>query len=161
MAMIVEKALGMLGDAAYAGRTADILDVEWYNTYKRVDRKATRGGKDVGIRMDHATSHTGFTQDQVVYDDGTNLIAINILPCPCIRIKVSGGAALVKLCYEIGNRHAPFFYGEGEGEFLTPEDGPILALVRGLGAEAETVEAKLLPERSISSARGHSHGHSH
>ena len=156
--MIIEKALGRLGDAAYSGRNeADILDIEWYNAGKRIDRRITRGGKDVGIRMDQSASHSGFTQDQVVYDDGDLLIAINILPCPCIRMETKNMSELIRLCYEIGNRHAPFFHGEGENEFLTPYDKPIMVMVQGLGIAAEAIDAKLLPEKRISSAHGHPH----
>jgi urease accessory protein len=157
--MIIEKVLGKIGDAAFSGRAADPLDVEWYNANKKIDRKMTRGGKDAGIRMDHRTSHMGFTQDDIVYDDGESLVAVNILPCACISVRAESTAELARLCYEIGNRHAPFFYGENEGEFLTPYEKPVMAMIEKLGLAPQVVEARLLPEKRISSAHGHAHSH--
>jgi len=143
--MIIEKALGKLGDAAFLGRAIDVLDIEWFNAAKRVDRKTTRSGRDVGIRMDH----TVLTQDQVVFDDGNELIAVNILPCECIRVKTRSVSEIVGFCYRVGNHHAPLFYGGGENEFLTPYDKPLMAILLELGFDAQQIEDRLLPEKSI------------
>jgi urease accessory protein len=216
--MIIEKTLGKLGDAAFAGRAADTLDIEWFNAHKKIDRRTTRGRKDVGIRLDGPAALRGLSQGDVVFDcgggdgggggDGSNggsgggdadgcvgeddIIAVNIIPCECIAVRARGTAQLVRLCYEIGNRHAPFFYGdresagasdygsdskcaserdsEGAGadgsiEFLTPLDKPIMEMLEKIGLEPRLVEARLLPEKRISSALGgghsHSHGHTH
>ncbi|MCL1993339.1 MAG: urease accessory protein UreE [Spirochaetes bacterium] len=162
--MIVEKVLGKLGDAAFAGRAADVLDIEWYNANKRIDRKMTRGGKEVGIRMDHRTSHTGFTQDDVLHDDGTEVITVNIIPCECIYVRIDTAAGtfaagnLAAFCYEVGNRHAPFYYGESENDFLMPYEEPLKEVIAELGLSPEKTEARLLPEKKVS-ARGHGHSH--
>ena len=155
--MIIEKVLGKLEDAVFSDRIVDMLDIDWYNASKRIDRKTTRGGKDVGIRMDHHTSHTGFTQGDVLYDDGKEVIAVNIIPCACIHVKIGNNSELAKLCYEVGNRHAPFYYGDNESEFLTPYEEPMKLMITELGLTPEKIEARLLPEKKVSSSHGHSH----
>ncbi|MDR1059988.1 MAG: hypothetical protein LBL83_01980 [Clostridiales bacterium] len=217
--MIIEKALGKLGDAAFAGRAADVLDIEWFNAHKKIDRRTTRGGKDVGIRLDGRAAQRGLSQGDVVFDggggSGDDIITVNIIPCECIAVRARSTAQLVRLCYEIGNRHAPFFYGDGDSEgelggmgmcestsagecrsdskgadfgeirgesegdgrgeshcesagdsecaveFLTPSDRPIMEMLEKIGLEPRLVEARLLPEKRISSAMGGGHSHSH
>ncbi|MCL2007783.1 MAG: urease accessory protein UreE [Treponema sp.] len=155
--MIAEKVLGKAGDAAYAGRITDTLDIEWFNATKRIDRKMTRNGKELGIRLDHETSHRGLTRDDVLFDDGSCIIVVDIIPCSCIRIFAKDKIELARLCYEAGNRHAPLYYGESEDEFLTPYEKPMIVLITELGLSPEKVEARLLPHKRLSSVSGHSH----
>ena len=37
-----------------------------------------------------------------------------------------------KVCYEIGNRHAPLFYGNDEYTFITPYDEPMMVMLSKL-----------------------------
>ena len=156
--MIVEKVLGKLGEESFAGRKTDILDIEWFNANKRIDRKMTRGGKDIGLRLDHHTSHKGLSQDDILCDDGEIVVAVNIIPCNCILVKVNSNRELARLCYEVGNRHAPFFYGENELEFLTPYDEPMMLMMKELGLHPEKKEERLLNEKKVSlRVSGHAH----
>jgi len=157
--MIIEKVLGHVWDKEFAGLSMDHLFIEWYNTHKKIDRKTTQNGMELGIRLDHDTSHRGFRQGDVVYQDNKKIVVIQILPCRCISIASESRPLLIKLCYEIGNRHAPFFYGAGENEFLVPYDKPIQVMIETLGLKAIEKEALLLPEHRISSAHSHAHAH--
>lgn len=157
--MIINAPVGKISEEKYSGLKADYLDIEWYSAHKKIDRKITQGGIEVGIRMNHETMHRGWQQDDVIYADSEKLIAINIVPCKCISVKVTEIAKIVKFCYEVGNRHAPFFYGEDENEFLTPYEAPMKAMIEKLGLTTEKKEARLSSDKRISSAQGHSHSH--
>jgi urease accessory protein len=163
--MIVEQSLGNIDEPRFSGLARDYLDIEWFNINKRIDRKNSRGGIDVGLRMDDETFRRGWRQGDVIWADEKSLIAIEILPCRCILIKgVSEPARLARLGYEIGNRHAPFFFDESAGEFLLPYDEPTLRLLEKLGFKPELGEARLHPELRLSAAAaaGHAHsGHDH
>lgn len=157
--MIIEKILGNAREERFAGLVKDYLQIEWYNTHKKIDRKKTQSGMEVGIRMAHDLSHRGFRQGDVVWQDGEKIVVIEILPCRCISVKAESRPQLIKLCYEIGNRHAPFFTGREEGEFLVPYDKPIQVMLEKLGLKTGEKEALLLPEHRISSSHGHTHAH--
>lgn len=59
---------------------------------------------------------------------------------------------VAKVCYEIGNKHATLFRGEGDYQFITPLDLPIKALMEKLGVKVErktvksTLRRKFLPQ---------------
>ncbi len=61
-------------------------------------------------------------------------------------------AWLLKVCYEIGNKHATLFRGEGDYQFITPLDLPIKALMEKLGVKLNakqlnsTLRRKFLPQ---------------
>ena len=159
--MIIEKVLGNVNDAAFTGRTVDILDINWYNTHKKIGRQLTRGNLDIGIHLDPVTLRSGLNQDDVVADDGETIVVVNILEAPCLHILPKGDHQLIKVSYEIGNRHAPFFFAGGQQGFLVPFDKPMMRMIQGLGIQVEEMEAKLLPENRISSAHGQGHSHGH
>jgi urease accessory protein len=160
--MIVTGSLGDINDAGFAAATVDWLDIEWYNAHKRRARLQSRAGVEVGLDLDDDAHHNGLSQGDVIYADETGVIAVNILPASCIRVSAGDQESLVRLCYEIGNRHAPFFFADAPGEFLTPADKPILVMLQKLGLEPVECQAQLLPARRIGSAHGHgAHSHEH
>lgn len=159
--MIVSKPIGTLADAAFQNKTVDYLDLEWYIVHKAIERRKTRGGMDIGIRMDDATKQRGFHQDDVLFEYGERIVCVNILPCDCIAVHVNTYTQAVKLCYEIGNRHAPLFYGDDDHEFLTPYEAPMMVLIEKLGLAPQARQGCLIPSQRISSAQGHGHSHGH
>lgn len=157
--MIIERPIGKLKD--FAESKIDYLDIEWYNAYKKIDRLTTRNGVEVGIRLDeHALSH-GLKQDDVLVQTEEGLVVVNILECECLVVDILDAHQLPKFCYEIGNRHAPFYYGEHHHQFVTPYDKPIQMMIEKLGIEVKVESVKINLEHNISSSSGGSHGHSH
>lgn len=159
--MILEHPIGSLTDAAYSGRPVDWLEIEWFNNAKRIDRRRTASGVEVGLRLDHETCHRGLRTGDVLYASEESVIAVRILPCEALVLCPGTPAQTVKACYELGNHHAPFFYGEHEGEFLTPYDAPLHRLLDKLGIPARRDAAVLDPARAISSTTGHGGHHHH
>ena len=93
-------------------------------------------------------------------DDGL-VIAVHTPPCEVIRVTVKPDHRFMaaKVCYEIGNRHAPLFYGEDEYTFITPYNEPMLQMLSGLhGVEAKKEMRKLAFDRRVS-ASVHNHHH--
>jgi urease accessory protein len=174
MGSIGEHSIGeqSIGETRFSGFERDYLDIEWFNTRKKISRLRSRSGLDVGIRMGEALSARGLRQGDVVYiNAGENrILLIDIVPCPCISLKPPPDlSALVRLGYEIGNRHAPLFHGES-GEFLLPYDEPMKRMLESLAYKPELREARLLPEKRISGEASrfaphggcvHEHDHPH
>ncbi|MDR1278287.1 MAG: urease accessory protein UreE [Treponema sp.] len=172
--ILVEDVLGSAGESCFAGREPDYLDIEWYNTRKKIDRRNSRSGADVGIRMKEALYRRGLRQGDVIYAGERMVLLVNIIPCPCLSLKPAAGPVeLIRLGYEIGNRHAPLFGGDGPDEFLLPFDEPMKRMLEKLGCTVLVRETRLLPENRVSAAQGfvsssghhhehhHDHGHSH
>ncbi|MDR3161359.1 MAG: urease accessory protein UreE [Spirochaetaceae bacterium] len=163
--ILVEDVLGSSGERRFDGRERDYLEIEWYNTRKKIDRRTSRSGADVGIRMGEALFSRGWHQGDVVYADEKTVLIVDIIPCPCIALKPAADACgLISLGYEIGNRHAPLFYGDSPEELLLPFEEPLMRLLEKRSAAVLVREARLLPEKRLSAARaegGHGPEHHH
>ncbi len=50
--MLCEKILGKLKDFDLTGKTVEYVDIEWHEAFKKIHRKTTDSGREVGIRLD-------------------------------------------------------------------------------------------------------------
>ena len=159
--MICEKILGMLDELDVAGKTVEYVDIEWHEAFKKIHKKTTDTGREVGIRMDDSVLTEGLYDGKVIYMDDGLVIAVHTPPCEVIRVTVKPDHRFMaaKVCYEIGNRHAPLFYGEDEYTFITPYNEPMLQMLSGLhGVEAKKEMRKLAFDKRVS-ASVHNHHH--
>ena len=100
-------------------------------------------------------------QDDVIYDADGVVIVVNTPPCEVIEVSLAPGHEkyVAKVCYEIGNRHAPLFWGDKENTFITIYNEPMMAMLEKLhGVKAEKTVRKLDFDRRISAAI-HNHHH--
>ena len=137
--MLVEKILGKIHDMDTRGKTIETVDIDWYEAYKKVHRKVTDAGRDIGIRLDDSVLKTGLVTGDVLYADDHTIIVVNTPACEAILVKVDANHShqIAKVCYEIGNRHAPLFWGPEPNSFVTPYNEPMLVMLGGLhGVEA-------------------------
>ena len=159
--MICEKILGKLEARNSSGKTIEYVDIEWDDAFKKIHKKTTDAGTEIGIRMDDTVLKRGLQEGDILYEDDSRIIAVRILPCQVIRIHIDPDHAFMtaKVCYEIGNRHAPLFYGEDPYSFITPYNEPMLLMLSRLhGVTAEQAVEKLDFDKRISSgAPGHHH----
>lgn len=157
--MLIENVIGNVNDEKFKNLTVDYVNIEWYNSSKKIHRLKTEAGVKIGIRLSNTAMLRGFLQDDVIFADDEKAVAVNILPCDALVMTVSDVTLLPKFCYEIGNRHAPFFYGDNDNEFVTPFDKPIKVLLEKIGVNAEVKSVKINLSKNISSSK--SGGHSH
>lgn len=158
--MLCEQVLGKLEDIDVSGKTVEYVDIEWHEAFKRIHKKITDQGREVGIRMDDSILSRGLFQGDIIYQDETVIVAVNTPPCEIIEITLAPGheKMAAKVCYEIGNRHAPLFWGEND-TFITIYNEPMLVMLSKIhGVTAEKKIAKLDFDRRIS-ASIHNHHH--
>ena len=158
--MLCEQVLGKLEDLDVSGRTVEYVDIEWHEAFKKIHKKITDQGREVGIRMDDSILSRGLFQGDVIYQDETVIVAVNTPPCEIIEIALAPGheKMAAKVCYEIGNRHAPLFWGEKD-TFITIYNEPMLVMLSKIhGVTAEKKIAKLDFDRRISASL-HNHHH--
>lgn len=114
--MVCEQILGKLSKFDTSGKTIEYVDIEWHEAFKKIHKKTTDHGTELGIRMDDSILTRGLYQGDVLYADDEKIIAVNTPPCEVIRVSLTPGheKQAAKVCYEIGNRHAPLFWGEND-----------------------------------------------
>jgi urease accessory protein len=150
--MIIDEIAGRLGEERFAGLAVDYADVRWHDAHKKISRLVTRSGVEIGLRLSDEASRRGLRHGDVLAADDKSLVAVEIVPCRCIAVDAGEREQLVKLCYEAGNRHAPFFYGE-DGGFLLPYDAPTFAAFEKLGLAPVETTARLMAENRVLDAR--------
>ena len=160
--MLVETVLGNISDKEFKGLDVKYVSFDWYECAKRLHRKTASDGADIAVRLDSHAAHRGLYQGDVLAREGDAVYVADILPCDCITVTVHDRKHLAKLCYEIGNRHAPLFYGDNESDFVIPYDRPMTDMLERLGFKFEIRQVKLDAANAISaSTSSHSHTHTH
>ena len=90
--------------------------------------------------MDESILTEGLKEGDVIWLEDDLAIAVHTPPCPVILISVREDhpQAASRVCYEIGNRHAPLFFGSTPLSFVTPDNEPMyqmLAKLHGVSLE--------------------------
>ena len=150
--MIVEKILGNRSDYPVNGRTIDQVGLEWYELEKKLMRKKTESGEEIGIRV---SEH--MKDGDILYADDTRLIVVDVLPADLTVVPVATMQEMGRLCFELGNRHLSLSIGEKE--VSVPYDEPTFLYLAKLGFKPEKKKEKFT-HFTVCHAHGNSHSHS-
>lgn len=153
--MIVEELLGNLKDTDISSFEIDYIDIEWYDSRKKIARWKTRNGVEIPMRLSNPPK-MGLSDGDILYKERNTIIAINILPTLVLSLKANSPAQIAKICYEIGNRHTSLYFGESEFEFKTPFEAPLKVLFDKLEIKNEVLNSKLDSSHRISVSTAHS-----
>ncbi|MGI6007484.1 MAG: urease accessory protein UreE [Ruminococcus sp.] len=159
--MLCEKILGRADQMDLSGHQLDYVNIEWYEAFKKIHKKVTDNGEEVGIRLDDTVLSRGLYEGDVLYLDSERALVVHTPKCMVIRAKVDKDHPhmTAKVCYEIGNRHAPLFYGEEENTFITPYNEPMYQMLEKLHGVTVTKEVQRLNFDHRISAAVHNHHH--
>jgi urease accessory protein len=157
--MIIEEPIGTVRDPEFAQLKYDTVNLEWFDTHKRIGRVVSKHGMEIGIRLNQATTLRGLRHDDVLYVHDGQAIVVNIPPVTCLVVSVNKRNELIRLCYEVGNRHAPLYYDAKADEFLFPYDKPMEQLLNNLNFAVRCKQAQLHPEQRVGLAKAHDHSH--
>lgn len=186
---IVDKVLGNMADAAWAGRLRDAsldwLELSQWDAQKNRLRKETAGGRTMAVALERGlTLRDG---DILEWDDGScSAVVCRIRLCPVMAVDVKGLAALgmdeavssaVKLGHALGNQHWPAVVKNGVVYVPMTADSKVMGAVMDTHAIAgvtyafvsgESVrdllsveETRLLFGGAESPLSGHDHHHGH
>ena len=150
--MVCEKVIGKLKDVDIAGKTVEYVDIEWHEAFKKLHRKTSQSGIEVGIKLDNDILTRGLRQGDVLAINEDNVIAVNIPKDKALVVKVDDTHLVPKVCYEIGNRHATLFEGSSHNEFITIYSEPMKEMLEKIGANATVEEIQFDFNKSISSS---------
>ena len=159
--MLCEKILGRADQTDLSGRQLDYVNIEWFEAFKKIHKKVTDKGEEGGIRLDDTVLSRGLYEGDILYLDKERALVVHTPKCMVIRVKVDENHPhmAAKVCYEIGNRHAPLFYGEEENTFITPYNEPMYLMLEKLHGVTATKEIQRLDFDRRISAAVHNHHH--
>lgn len=149
--MIIEKILGNLKNIDIGNKSIDTIDVEWYEVNKKILKKDSVFGREVGIRL---SEHKKINDGDILYMDDSEIIAVNIPESEAILIQPKNMVDMGTICYEIGNQHVPLFLTEDS--IMIPYEKPLMELLEKKGFNPKKEMRKL-----INGVECHKHSHHH
>lgn len=150
--MLVEKVIGNINDEQFKNSNVDYVDIEWHEAFKKLHRKTSQNGIEVGIKLDNDILTRGLRQGDILAINEDNVIAVNIPKDKALVVKVDNTHLVPKVCYEIGNRHATLFEGSSHNEFITIYSEPMKEMLEKIGASVTVEEVQFDFNKSISSS---------
>jgi urease accessory protein len=115
------------------GKEMDCIEFEWFETDKKILRKTSRGGDDVGLRLTSRVTDGSTVRST----DGKTYVA-EIVSCKLLHVNAGSAEELGQICYELGNRHLAVDIGGNYAK--TPFDAPLMEHLRKLGFDCEETE---------------------
>lgn len=148
--MILREILGNLRDMKITEKHIEKVALEWYEADKRLLRKTTDRGTEIGIALDG----TGrLKQGDVLYAGPKKVIAVEMLPTETIVLEPRSMQEMAQVCYQLGNRHAPIFL---DGDLvLLPFDPTVAELFNKLDIPVRVERRRL--ENVLQPAAHHHH----
>ncbi|WP_163531975.1 urease accessory protein UreE [Helicobacter suis] len=151
--MLVETILGNIHEKDCL-KELDLVDLEWFDSQKRMGRFISRGGVEVVMKLSNP-SKMGLRDGDILFEDAHKIIAINILPTEVLCAYASNTDEVARICYEVGNRHASLYYGDQPLSFKTPFEKPMQVLFEKLGVRHGVLKSKLDASKRISISTPH------
>lgn len=146
--MIAEKVLGHLHQT---DKQVDRVTIEWFEHDKKLLKKTTKGGIEIGIRVGKPLN-----DGDILYEDDEKIVAVEMAECELIKITIMDITEMGRLCFEIGNRHISLAI---KPDCVTiPYDAPTFAYLKKLGFHAERVTERFT---DYTACTGHAHRHDH
>lgn len=153
--MIVQEVVGNRKTHNTEGLVLDVLELEWFETTRRIQRKRTKAGKDIAIKF--LREGQRLHHDDILFQDGHTAIVVDIKPCDAIVIAPSSLLEMGTVCYEIGNKHMPLFIQDDK--VMMPFEMPMFRWLEASGYHPLKQEVRLL-HLLKSNVEPHGHGNS-
>lgn len=150
--MLIQQKTGNIQSININNRSIDWLQLEWFETNKRILRKRTQSGREIALKF--LNENPALTQNDVLYQDESAIIAVEILSCEVLVIQPASLFEMASVCYEIGNKHLPLFFENDE--VLVPFEMPLYRLLLAQGYMVKQDKRKLLhPLKTTVSPHSH------
>ena len=138
--MLIQEKKGNINSADTGNKNIDRLQLEWFETNKRILRKKTNAGTELSLKF--LKENAALTEGDILFEDENTIVAVEVIPCDCLVIKPINMFEMASVCYEIGNKHLPLFYDNDE--LLIPFEKPLLHLLQAKGYAVTQATRKLL-----------------
>jgi urease accessory protein len=105
--MLITKISGNIAHESIEHLQVDLLELEWYEANKSIQRKASNDGVDLALKF--LKEGQCLLDGDILYQDQQKAIVVHIKPCEAIVLKPKTMIEMGTICYEIGNKHMPLF----------------------------------------------------
>ena len=150
--MLINETIGNISEYPLNGRLIDYLDLEWYESTKRIQRKKTRSGADLAIKF--LREGQRLREGDILFENEEKVIVVNILETEAIVMAPSTMLEMGTVCYEIGNKHIPLFIQDDK--VMLPFEMPMFRWLEVSGFNPERHSVKLL---NVLRSNVEPHGH--
>jgi len=150
--MIVQEVIANVSNIAADDRKIDLLQIEWFESAKKILRKQSDGGMDLAIKFlrEGQRLHEG----DILFEDATKRVIVYIKPCDAIVIQPLSLLEMGTVCYEIGNKHLPVFIQDDQ--VLIPFEDPLFSWLGAAGFKPKKEFRKL---QNLLKSNVSPHGH--
>jgi urease accessory protein len=151
--MIIQQIIGNMQTQSIEGLEIDLLEIEWFEATKRIQRRQTNAGMEIAIKFIQEGQR--LHQDDILYQDDKKVVVVHIKPCEAIVMTPSSLLEMGTICYEIGNKHLPLFIQNDQ--IMMPFEMPMFRWLEASGYSPEKQEIQLL-HLLKSNVAPHGHG---
>lgn len=151
--MIIQKIIGNTKTHPIDGLTVDVLEIEWFEATKRIQRRRTKSGMEIAIKF--MKEGQRLHQDDILYQDDKKAVVVHIKPCEAIVMTPASLLEMGTICYEIGNKHLPLFIQNDQ--IMMPFEMPMFRWLEASGYSPEKQDIQLL-HLLKSNVAPHGHG---
>lgn len=112
-----------------SSKEIDFFDIEWFESTRKLLRKVSQKGKEVGLRI--LKENFRLKHYDVLWEDGDKVLLVNVLPADAVVVQPKTMREMGTICFEIGNQHIPIFIENDE--VIIPYEDPIFNLLKNGG----------------------------
>ena len=138
--MLIKEKIGNINFFPINNREIDYLQLEWYETGKRILHKKTNSGREVVMKFLSETHR--LTEGDIIYENDFTIIMIEIKECDVIIIRPRSMYEMASVCYEIGNKHLAAYFQHDE--ILVAFEAPLFNLLFSAGYDLSREKRKLI-----------------
>lgn len=151
--MIIEEIVGNIKTVPILDLEVDVLEIEWFETTKRIQRKRTKAGMEIAIKF--MKEGQRLHQGDILYLDDELAVVVHIKPCDAIVMTPNSLLEMGTICYEIGNKHLPLFIQNDQ--IMMPFEMPMFRWLEASGYSPDKQTVQLL-HLLKSNVAPHGHG---
>ncbi len=149
--MIIQEVIGNRKNVLLETKKIDLLQIEWFEVGKRVQRRHTQEGREISIKF--LKEGQRLSQDDILFISEDYAVVVDVLPCDAIIVHPHSLIEMGRVCYEIGNKHLPMFIENGE--VLLPFEEPIYRWLLAGFQSVRKENIKLLNMLNANVSHGH------
>ena len=157
----ITKVLGLAGDARFAGRNCDYIDIRWGEARKHRQLRHSASGRELTIDLSRGTFLAAAT---VLWDDGTDIVVVRRPPEDAIVVNflenegADGVRRALLLGYALGNQHAPLQVSRTDLRTpLMTEPGAARQMLVSLGLKGAVTQVPLAEQGWTNTSADHHH----
>ncbi|MEN0073009.1 MAG: urease accessory protein UreE [Paracraurococcus sp.] len=157
MTEILPRATQILPRGGWVERTAKhVVTLDFDDRFRRRRRYVAQDGFAFLLDLEAAVALRD--GDGLLLEEG-GVILVRAAPEPLVEVRAATPERLMRLAWHLGNRHLPTEIGADR--LLIRDDHVIAAMLRGLGAELQRVNAPFNPEGGAYDEHNRQPGHHH